>query len=69
MAFFKKDQTFLKKLCIYMCTITLIKLSIFGKRKLYIPHHRAPNVIYACILSHTYWKSPEKACKDRYMYK
>ena len=39
-----------------------IKLWSLKKRKLHMAHHRTPNSIYSCILSHTHWKSPEKAC-------
>ena len=42
-----------------MHILPLIKLYNFRKRK--ITHHHMPNSIYACILSHEHWKSPEMA--------
>ena len=60
-----KTMVFFKN-TMYMCTIPLIKLSNFRKRKMHITHHCTPNVIYACILSHGYWKSPERALKHRF---
>ena len=50
---------FLKN-AMYMCTILLLKLSNFRKRKIHITHHCTSKVIYACILLHTFWKSPER---------
>ena len=44
-----------------MCTIILIKLHNFRKRKIYIAHHCTPNLIYAFILSHMHRKCPERA--------
>ena len=46
-----------------MSIIPLIKLQNFRKRKIHIAHHRTSNNIYACILPHVCWKSPERACK------
>ena len=45
----------------YMRTVPLIKLSNLWERNIYIAYHRTSDGIYACILPHACWKSPEKA--------
>ena len=57
-----KNQKKNFSILICMCTIILIKLHNFRKRKIYIAHHRTPNLIYAFILSHMHRKCPERAC-------
>ena len=46
----------------YRHKIPLVKLSNFRKRKIHIIHHHMANIVYACILSHLCWKSPEWVC-------
>ena len=46
----------------YRITIPLIKLQNLTQRKKHIVHHRTPNCIWACILPHACWKSPDRAC-------
>ena len=53
--------TFVKIRWIYICTIPLIKLQNLCEGKMHFAHHRMPNCIYACILPHRCWKSPERA--------
>ena len=50
-----------------MPTIPLMKLWNIRKRNIHITYHHTPNLVYACILPHTSWKSPERVCNGESM--